>query len=67
MLLRELQHDNIVKLDSVHIIRSEPCLWLAFEYADHDLYEMIRFHREHANNARLNPFGERLPFAGGGA
>lgn len=24
----------------------EPCLSLAFDYAEHDLYEMIRFHRE---------------------
>lgn len=57
MLLRELQHENIVPLDSVHIHRAEPCLWLAFDYADHDLYEMIRFHRDQAHNPRVNPFG----------
>ena len=42
MLLRELHHENIVRLDSVHLNRSEPSLWLAFDYAEHDLYEMIK-------------------------
>ncbi len=42
MLLRELHHENIVRLDSVHLNRAEPSLWLAFDYAEHDLYEMIK-------------------------
>ncbi len=46
MLLRELHHENIVRLDSVHINRVEPSLSLAFDYAEHDLYEMIRHHRD---------------------
>ncbi|BDA40576.1 Cyclin-dependent kinase E-1 [Coccomyxa sp. Obi] len=46
MLLRELKHDNIVHLDAVHLHRPEPSLSLAFDYAEHDLYEMLRFHRE---------------------
>lgn len=46
MLLRELNHEHIVRLDSVHINRSEPSLSLAFDYAEHDLYEMIRHHRD---------------------
>mmetsp|Transcript_11700 Transcript_11700/g.33109 ORF Transcript_11700/g.33109 Transcript_11700/m.33109 type:complete len:443 (-) Transcript_11700:329-1657(-) len=46
MLLRELQHVNIVRLDSVHINRAEPSLHLAFDYAEHDLYEIVKFHRE---------------------
>jgi cyclin-dependent kinase 8/11 len=65
LLLRELNHDNIVGLHSVHVSRplatdppgTPPTLWLAFEYADHDLYEMIRFHREHRENRRENPTG----------
>lgn len=52
MLLRELVHENIVRLDGVHINRAEPSLWLAFDYADHDLFEMIRFHRENRHNRR---------------
>jgi cyclin-dependent kinase 8/11 len=58
MLLRELNHENIVRLDSVHINRAEPSLWLAFDYADHDLFEMIRYHREHRDNRKENPTGE---------
>ena len=58
MLLRELHHDNIVHLDSVHINRAEPSLWLAFDYADHDLFELVRFHREHRDSRRTNPTGE---------
>lgn len=57
MLLREMRHPNIVKLESVHINRSEPSLWLAFEYAEYDLYEMIKFHRDHRENRRDNPYG----------
>lgn len=45
------------QLESVHINRSEPSLWLAFEYAEYDLYEMIKFHRDHRENRRDNPYG----------
>ncbi|EFJ41427.1 cyclin dependent kinase [Volvox carteri f. nagariensis] len=57
MLLREMSHPNIVKLESAHINHSEPSLWLAFEYAEYDLYEMIKFHRDNKDNRRDNPFG----------
>ncbi len=46
MLLKELRHENIVRLDCVHINRSEPSISLAFDYAEHDLYEMIRTNRD---------------------
>ncbi len=32
----------------------DPCLSLAFDYADHDLYEIIRFHRERLRNASMS-------------
>ncbi|KAG2500382.1 hypothetical protein HYH03_001955 [Edaphochlamys debaryana] len=57
MLLREMSHPNIVKLESAHINRQEPSLWLAFEYAEYDLYEMIKFHRDNKENRRDNPYG----------
>ncbi|MEW5302446.1 MAG: hypothetical protein WDW36_005232 [Sanguina aurantia] len=44
MLLRYLSHANIVRLESVHIHRAEPSLWLAFDYAEHDLHDLIRHH-----------------------
>ncbi|CAM6126132.1 unnamed protein product [Calypogeia fissa] len=46
MLLRECVHDNIVKLVTVHINYNDMSLYLAFDYAEHDLYEIIRHHRE---------------------
>lgn len=32
----------------------DPCLSLAFDYAEHDLYEMIRYHREKLYSAPLH-------------
>lgn len=40
-LLRELQHDNVVHLHDVHLDPREKTLALVFEYADHDLHEII--------------------------
>ncbi|GJP42281.1 hypothetical protein CLOM_g1866 [Closterium sp. NIES-68] len=47
MLLQECAHENIVQLLNVHINHNDMSLFLAFDYAEHDLYEIIRFHREH--------------------
>lgn len=49
MLLRECIHENIVKLVNVHINHGDMSLYLAFDYAEHDLYEIIRHHREKIN------------------
>ncbi|TYZ66972.1 hypothetical protein PybrP1_010806, partial [[Pythium] brassicae (nom. inval.)] len=40
-LLRELQHDNVVHLHDVHLDPREKMLALVFEYADHDLHDII--------------------------
>jgi serine/threonine protein kinase len=45
-LLRELHHPNIVALEAVHISRADASISLAFDYAEHDLYEMIWHHRD---------------------
>lgn len=45
-LLRELRHPNIVRLEAVHISRPDASISLAFDYAEHDLYEMIWHHRD---------------------
>lgn len=55
MLLREINHENVVKLVNVHINQSDMSLYLAFDYAEHDLYEIIRHHREKVNNS-INPY-----------
>ncbi|XP_027769087.1 cyclin-dependent kinase E-1 isoform X4 [Solanum pennellii] len=46
MLLREISHENVVKLVNVHINQADMSLYLAFDYAEHDLYEIIRHHRD---------------------
>ncbi|PON79900.1 GPCR kinase [Trema orientale] len=51
MLLREITHDNVVKLVNVHINHADMSLYLAFDYAEHDLYEIIRHHRDKVNHA----------------
>ncbi|KAF8645102.1 hypothetical protein HU200_066200 [Digitaria exilis] len=38
MLLREISHENVVKLVNVHINHADMSLYLAFDYAEHDLY-----------------------------
>ncbi|KAK4341039.1 hypothetical protein RND71_039540 [Anisodus tanguticus] len=51
MLLREISHKNVVKLVNVHINQADMSLYLAFDYAEHDLYEIIRHHRDKVNQA----------------
>ncbi|KAL6519977.1 Cyclin-dependent kinase E-1 [Orobanche hederae] len=62
MLLREISHENVVKLVNVHINHADMSLYLAFEYAEHDLYlrslmssrscqEIIRHHRDKVNQS----------------
>ncbi|PSC68202.1 calcium-translocating P-type PMCA-type [Micractinium conductrix] len=47
MLLKALSHPNVVSLEGLHISPQELALCLAFPYADTDLYDVIRHHREH--------------------
>nr|QYW07095.1 E-type cyclin-dependent kinase [Dimocarpus longan] len=49
MLLREITHENVVKLVNVHINHADMSLYLAFDYAEYDLYEIIRHHRDKVN------------------
>lgn len=49
MLLREISHENVVRLVNVHINHVDMSLYLAFDYAEHDLYEIIRHHRDKVN------------------
>uniref|UniRef100_A0A803L4W3 Protein kinase domain-containing protein n=1 Tax=Chenopodium quinoa TaxID=63459 RepID=A0A803L4W3_CHEQI len=43
MLLREISHENVVKLVNVHINPADMSLYLAFDYAEHDLYRRITY------------------------
>ncbi|CDP04594.1 unnamed protein product [Coffea canephora] len=51
MLLREINHENVVRLVNVHINHADMSLYLAFDYAEHDLYEIIRHHRDKVNQS----------------
>lgn len=55
MLLREITHENVVKLVNVHINHADMSLYLAFDYAEHDLYEIIKHHREKGSHS-INPY-----------
>ncbi|XP_073122907.1 cyclin-dependent kinase E-1 isoform X1 [Henckelia pumila] len=55
MLLREISHENVVKLANVHINHADMSLYLAFDYAEHDLYEIIRHHRDKVSQ-QINPY-----------
>ena len=104
LMLRELKHEHIIHLDSVHLNRQarqppsclllaaacnvrphcssatvpssivatapgmrplmqqhdvaqqDPCLSLAFDYAEHDLYAMIAYHRERLRSAPISAY-----------
>ncbi|KAH7706606.1 Protein kinase [Aphelenchoides avenae] len=43
-LLRELNHPNVIKLLRV-FLTSERKVWLLFDYAEHDLWHIIKVHR----------------------
>ncbi len=50
-LLRELKNRYIVDLVDVMLDEQDKSLYLVFDYAEHDLLEMIRWH--HARNVRI--------------
>ncbi|CAN7004898.1 unnamed protein product [Brassica oleracea var. botrytis] len=52
MLLREISHENLV---NVHINSADMSLYHAFEYSEHDLYEIIRHHRDKVGHS-LNQY-----------
>ena len=45
-LLRELNHPHVLRLEAVHVHVEEHVLCMVFNYAEYDLYELIRHHRE---------------------
>ncbi|KAI0017416.1 kinase-like domain-containing protein [Xylariomycetidae sp. FL0641] len=43
-LCSELKHDNVIKL--VEIILEDKCIFMVFEYAEHDLLQIIHHHTQ---------------------
>uniref|UniRef100_A0A672F7Z7 cyclin-dependent kinase n=1 Tax=Salarias fasciatus TaxID=181472 RepID=A0A672F7Z7_SALFA len=52
-LLRELKHQNVIALQKVFLSHSDRKVWLLFDYAEHDLWHIIKFHR--ASKANKKP------------
>ena len=44
-LLAGVAHPNVVRLDAVVASPADRALALAFDFAEHDLYEVVRYHR----------------------
>lgn len=44
-LLRELKHSNVINLIRVFLSHTDRKVWLLFDYAEHDLWHIIKFHR----------------------
>mmetsp|Transcript_33422 Transcript_33422/g.54228 ORF Transcript_33422/g.54228 Transcript_33422/m.54228 type:complete len:409 (-) Transcript_33422:1187-2413(-) len=55
-LLRELKHENIVCLQDILLNPDDTSLYLVFDYAEHDLFEIIKHHRDVMNRERPSEF-----------
>lgn len=44
-LLRELKHPNVISLKRVFLSHGDRRVWLLFDYAEHDLWHIIKFNR----------------------
>lgn len=54
-LLRELKHVNVINLQRVFLSHGDRKVWLLFDYAEHDLWHIIKFHRAaKANKKTIN-------------
>ncbi|MGH0141142.1 UNVERIFIED_CONTAM: hypothetical protein FKN15_075621 [Acipenser sinensis] len=51
-LLRELKHPNVISLQKVFLSHSDRKVWLLFDYAEHDLWHIIKFHRSSKANKK---------------
>nr|CAB3229351.1 cyclin-dependent kinase 1-like [Phallusia mammillata] len=51
-LLRELEHPNVVPLLGVFLSHADRKVWLLFDFAEHDLWHIIKFHRASKANKK---------------
>lgn len=52
-LLRELKHANVISLQKVFLSHADRKVWLLFDYAEHDLWHIIKFHRSAKANKKV--------------
>lgn len=50
-LLRELEHPNVITLQRVFLNHADRKVWLLFDFSEHDLWHIIKYHRanKHGN------------------
>jgi len=51
-LLRELKHINVINLQRVFLSHSDRKVWLLFDYSEHDLWHIIKYHRAQKANKK---------------
>ncbi|KAJ8315686.1 hypothetical protein KUTeg_007836 [Tegillarca granosa] len=51
-LLRELKHPNVINLNKVFLSHTDRKVWLLFDFAEHDLWHIIKFHRSAKANKK---------------
>jgi len=58
-LLRELDHINVISLRAVFLSHTDRKVWLLFDFAEHDLWHIVKFHR--ASKANKKPMSTIPP------
>ncbi|KAK3762254.1 hypothetical protein RRG08_009066 [Elysia crispata] len=54
-LLRELKHPNVISLLKVFLSHQDRKVWLLFDFSEHDLWHIIKYHRSaRANKKAIN-------------
>lgn len=51
-LLRELKHQNVISLQRVFLSHTDRKVYLLFDFAEHDLWHIIKFHRSAKANKK---------------
>eukprot|EP00794_Sanderia_malayensis_P000639 gene639-1307_t len=59
-LLRELKHPNVISLKRVFLSHSDRRVWLLFDYAEHDLWHIIKFNRASKAHKKTVPFPKSM-------
>lgn len=59
-LLRELRHKNVISLQKVFLSHTDRKVWLLFDYAEHDLWHIIKFHRSSKVNKKQISFPKNM-------
>merc|ERR1712227_1100419 len=60
-LLRELEHPNVISLQRVFLNHADRKVWLLFDYAEHDLWHIIKYHRANKMNQKFKLAGNIPP------